>query len=137
EPQRTTLHVRGTMPEGCTIEQLNEAIAKMENFVSRFDEVELFKTSITGYRDSEIAIYFKEEHEWGSFPYYLKSELESKAISLGGLDWAVYGVGRGFSNALYSGFRNSRIQLEGYNYDQLNEYAEFLRAELLQNPRIK
>src|SRR5690606_34943844 len=28
EPQRTTLHVRGTMPEGCTIEQLNEAIAK-------------------------------------------------------------------------------------------------------------
>lgn len=137
EPGRTTLHVRGTMPEGCTIEQLNEAIIKMETFISRFDEVERFETSITSYRNSDIAIYFKEEHEWGSFPYYLKSELESKAISLGGLDWAVYGVGRGFSNALHSWFRNSRIQLEGYNYDQLYNFAESLRNELLQNPRIK
>lgn len=136
-PQRTTLHVRGKMPEGSTVQQLNEAIRKMENYISKFDEVEMFQTSITGYRNSSITINFKPEYEDGSFPYYLKEELTSKAINLGGLDWHVYGVGRGFSNELYTGYRNSQIILDGYNYDQLYEYAELLRKNLLENPRIK
>src|SRR5690606_1042881 len=33
EPERTTLRVTGSMPDGCTIEQLNEAIQKMENYI--------------------------------------------------------------------------------------------------------
>ena len=137
EPTETKLYVRGDMPEGCTIEQLNEAIEKMENFISQFEEVDLFQTTINNYNDSRIEIHFQPEHEWTSFPYFLKSQLESKAISLGGLDWSVYGVGRGFSNALHTGFKSNRIVLRGYNYDQLYRYAEHLQAKLLQNPRIK
>lgn len=137
EPSQTTLYVRGSMPEGCTVEQLNEAIEKMENFISQFDEVSLFETSISGYRNSNIRIQFKEEHERGSFPYFLKGELESKAINLGGLDWSVYGVGRGFSNALHSGYRSNAILLYGYNYDELYYYAQLLKATLLENSRIK
>ncbi len=136
-PQRTTLYVRGQMPEGSTVQQLNEAIGKMENQISRYNEVEMFQTSVTGYRNSSITIYFKPDYEEGSFPYFLKEELTSKAINFGGLDWSIYGVGRGFSNALYSGYRNSRITLEGYNYDQLYRYAELLRNRLLGNPRIQ
>ena len=133
-PQRTTLNVRGKMPEGSTVQQLNEAVRKMENYISKFDEVEMFQTSITGYRNSSITINFKPEYEDGSFPFYLKEELTSKAINLGGLDWHVYGVGRGFSNELYTGYRNSNIILDGYNYDQLYEYAELLRKKLLEHP---
>lgn len=109
EPSRTMLQVRGKMPEGCTVQQLNEAIEKMENYLSQFDEIELFQTSVTAYNNSSISVQFKPEFENGSFPYYLKEEITSKAISLGGLDWSVYGVGRGFSNALNTGFKNSRI----------------------------
>ena len=137
EPERTTLYVRGGMPDGCTVSQLNEAVQKMENFISQYEEVELFRTEIYSYANSNISITFKPEWEKSSFPYFLKSQLESHAISLGGMDWSVYGVGQGFSNALHDGNKNSRIYLEGYNYEQLYRYAENLSAKLLENPRIK
>ena len=137
EPTKTKLYVRGKMPEGCTVQQLNEAVVKMENFIGQFNEVELFQTSITSYNNSSITIQFKPEHEFGPFPYFLKEEITSKAISLGGLDWSVYGVGRGFSNQLYSGYKNSRITLEGYNYDELYRYAELLQEKLSENSRVK
>lgn len=137
EPSRTTLYARGKMPEGCTVQQLNDAVMLMENFLSKFDEIELFQTSITAYNNSAISIQFKPEYEFGSFPYFLKEEITSKAISLGGMDWSVYGVGRGFSNELNSGYKNSRIILEGYNYDQLYRYAEQLKSRLEENERVK
>jgi len=137
EPSRTTLYARGTMPEGCTIQQLNDAVVLMENFLSKFNEIDIFQTSITAYNNSSITIQFKPEYEFGSFPYFLKEEITSKAISLGGMDWDVYGVGRGFSNSLNSGYKNSRIVLEGYNYDQLYGYADQLKSELQKNDRVK
>jgi multidrug efflux pump subunit AcrB len=133
EPGRTTLRVEGTMPEGCTIEQLNEVTMKMENFLGGFKEIELYETRIGGYRNSSISIYFKKDFEFGSFPYALKSMLESKAVSLGGLDWIVTGVGQGFSNALGSAQKSNQIMLEGYNYDKLYHYAELLKSELIKN----
>ncbi len=136
DPQRTTLYVRGTMPEGCTVQQLNEAIMKMENYISQFDEVEIFQTSVSNYRSGNINIHFKSEYEYGYFPFYLKELLTTKAISLGGVDWSIYGVGQGFSNALYSGYRAYQIMLEGYNYDQLYAYAEDVRKRLLTNMRV-
>ncbi|MFY0631712.1 MAG: efflux RND transporter permease subunit [Flavobacteriaceae bacterium] len=133
EPERTVLNVRGAMPEGCTIEQLNEVIQKMESYISSFDEVKFFETSITSYRNSTIQIYFKEEFEFGSFPYKLRDLLKSKSISLGGLTWSIYGVGKGFNNALGIGGSDDGISLEGYNYDQLYEYAEQLKQYILEN----
>lgn len=139
EPERTTLRVTGTMPDGCTIEQLNDVIIKMENYIGRFNEVSLFETRINGPKSSSIVIFFKKDFEFGSFPYTLKSMLESKSISLGGLDWSVSGVGRGFSNALGTGFKSNRIELEGYNYDDLYGYAELLKQQLeaSSNGRVK
>lgn len=131
EPERTTLRVEGRMPEGCTIEQLNEVTLKMESFLGDFKEIELYETSIDSYRNSNIAIYFKKDFEFGSFPYALKNMLESKAVSLGGLDWSVTGIGQGFSNALDSDQKNHQIILEGYNYDKLYYYAELLKTELI------
>ena len=133
EPERTTLRVTGRMPDGCTMEQLNEVILKMENFIGQFDEIALYETRISSPKNSSITIYFKENFEFGSFPYTLKSMLESKSISLGGLDWSVTGVGRGFSNALGTGYKSNRITLEGYNYDNLYRYAELLKQQLESN----
>jgi multidrug efflux pump subunit AcrB len=137
EPSRTTLYANGTMPEGCTVQQLNDAMVLMENFLSKFEEIDIFQTSITAYNNSSITIHFKPEFEFGSFPYFLKEEITSKAISLGGMDWSVYGIGRGFSNSLNSGYKNSRIILEGYNYDQLYGYANQLKGKLEKNERVK
>jgi multidrug efflux pump subunit AcrB len=137
EPSRTTLYAQGKMPEGCTVQQLNDAMVLMENFLSKFNEIDIFQTSITAYNNSSITIQFKPEYEFGSFPYFLKEEITSKAISLGGMDWSVYGVGRGFSNSLNSGYKSSQIILEGYNYDQLYSYANKLKSKLQENERVK
>jgi multidrug efflux pump subunit AcrB len=137
EPQRTRLTVYGKMPEGGTLQQLNEAMQSMENFLARFDEIDQFQTNIWNPRSGNIQILFKPEVEYSSFPFQLKSRITDKAISMGGMDWGVYGVGRGFSNEIGMGYRNSRITLYGYNYEELYSYAERLKKELLKNPRIK
>lgn len=137
EPGRTQLYVRGKMPEGCTIEQLNTAIKRMEQYIGTFNEVAMYQTIITSPQNAMITIHFNEGFDRSGFPYYLKELLTSKAISLGGLDWSVYGVGRGFSNALSSDFKSNRIFLTGYNYDRLYEYAEQLKELLRDNPRVR
>ncbi|MDE5417922.1 efflux RND transporter permease subunit [Labilibaculum sp. DW002] len=137
EPERTKLNVRGKMPEGATLIQLNEAIMLMENFLSKFDEIDQFQTSIYNSRNGQIQILFTQEAENSSFPYQLKNLITDKAISMGGMDWGVNGVGRGFSNEISTGNGNSHITLCGYNYEQLYAYAERLKMELLKHSRIK
>lgn len=71
EPQRTTLSIRAAMPEGCTVQQLNDIMKMMENFLSQFDEIDMFKTSIYGYNDGSIEVTFKKDAEhtrFSSFP---------------------------------------------------------------------
>ena len=137
EPSRTSLYVNAQMPYGSTIEQMNETFKRIENFLAQFEEIDQYQTRISSSQQARMIIYFKAEHEQGTFPYFLKSRLESRAIDLGGADWSVYGVGRGFSNAVGMGSKNSRITLYGYNYEQLLTEAEKLKARLLQHPRIK
>ena len=137
EPGRTTLYVNGSMPEGCTIDQLNEAVKRMEVLISEYNEIETYQTSIYSPQYASIVVQFKEEFDLTGFPYQLKEELTSKAISLGGLDWSVYGVGQGFSNALNNGYKSEHIILKGYNYDQLYRFAGVLKDSLMQNQRVK
>src|SRR6056297_2643050 len=125
------------MPEGSTIHQLNEAVKQMESYLAGFPEVQLYTTSIHSYRSARITIYFTEESEHSFFPFYLKNLLISKANSLGGMDWGVFGVGRGFSNATGADYRNSRIMVHGYNYEKLYGDAEKLVGMLEGNPREK
>ncbi|WP_420319792.1 efflux RND transporter permease subunit [Flagellimonas sp.] len=135
EPGRTALIITGKMPEGCTIQQLNDAIKKMEQYILPFNEVELFESIITDYNKSIVNIYFKPEYEFGLFPNTLKGYLEGRSISLGGVNWTISGVGRGFSNALMTDIKSERIIIEGYNYEKLYEYAQKMHKELLKKSR--
>lgn len=137
DPDQTMLFVRGSMPEGSTVQQLNEVVRRMENYLSNFEEIEMFQTSIYSYENSQIRIYFKDEYEFGSFPYSLKAELTAKAISLGGLDWVISGVGRGFNNTVYTDTKSHHLKLTGYNYDQLYRYAEILKDSLDKHQRVR
>ena len=137
QPGKTKLYVRGEMPEGCTIQQLNEAVKKMEDYINRFDQIELYTTKISSYRNARITIFFKPAFETGFFPFKLKGKLIAKANNLGGMNWSIYGVGRGFSNAVHSGRKNSRIILYGYNYDKLHNYAENVKEHVKQHERVK
>jgi multidrug efflux pump subunit AcrB len=136
DDQKTKLTVIVSMPDGATLEQMNKVFMDWENYLASFKEIDRFISRVDGINRSTIEITFKEGEGAGIFPYVLKEQLESKAIETGGADFYIYGVGRGFSNALYSERRNCSVELKGYNYDQLIIYAQQFRDSILLHPRI-
>ncbi len=138
EPMRTTLYIRASMPEGCTIAQLNEIVVYMENYLSQFKEIDMFKTQILSYRNGQITVTFKKEFEGTGFPLFLKNSVISKAIDFGGANWSVYGIDEnGFSNNVSSaGYKSNRIVVTGYNYDLLYNYCLESVGRLSENIRV-
>ncbi len=136
--EETILHVNATLPNGSTLEQMNALMVRMETFLSEFQEIKQFQTSVQNARRASIAIYFKEEHQHSGFPYILKANIISKAIELGGGSWSVYGLqDQGFNNDVRESAGSFRVKIYGYNYDELYEYAEQMKARLLNYRRIK
>ena len=135
--EQTTLYVRAYMPPGSTIVQMNQSMEALEDYLSGFNEIEQFQTNVNNAQNASISITFKKEHEFGYFPHQLKSQLITWSINSGAADWSVYGVGDGFSNRMYETTGQYRIQLYGYNFDQLYDFAKDIQKELVQNPRIK
>ena len=138
EPEKKRLVINAGMLEGCTVGQLNEVVKSMENYLSKFDEISVFTTSIYSYENAEISVEFKPEYENSNFPAVLKSEVTRMAINFGGANWKVSGVDdNNFNNNIVSSGKSDRISLKGYNYQELTRYAEILRDYLSKNRRVR
>lgn len=135
--EETSLYVTATLPSNSTIEQMNNLIQRMENYISQFDGVKYFQTDIHNARQASINIQFTKEHQRGGFPYLLKSKLISKSLELGGGSWGVYGLGDGFSNDVREVAGSYRVEMYGYNYDELVVLGKKIKEELLNHRRIK
>ena len=130
------LHIRGQMPLGGTATQLNEKVMEVEAFLSQYDGIRRFETTVSG-GGAYINVMFKPEALKSGFPYMLENEVIGKLISIGGADWSTYGVNpRGFSNALNLQYRSERIDIAGYDYDQLYRYATDMVEYLQQRGRV-
>lgn len=138
DESETYLSVYATLPNGSTLEQMNTLIQKMEIYLSDFKEIRLFQTSIYNARQANIQIFFTKNNQHNGFPYSLKAGIISKALTLGGGSWSVYGLqDQGFSNDVRENAGNYRVILYGYNYDELYDWSEQLKKRLLTNRRIK
>lgn len=134
----TVLSVSASLPNGTTLDQMNHLMGRMEAYLSTFSEIRQFQTQIHNSRRASISIYFTRESERSGFPYTLKSRIISKALELGGGSWGVWGLqDQGFSNDVRESAGSFRIVMYGYNYDELYEWAEELKARLLSYRRIK
>lgn len=134
----TVLSVSATLPNGATLEQMNHLISRMESYLSTFKEIRQFQTNIYNARQAGIRIYFTKDSERSGFPYSLKSNIISKALELGGGSWGVWGLqDQGFSNDVRENAGSFRIEMYGYNYDELYGWAEDLKERLLTYRRIK
>lgn len=134
----TVLSVTATLPNGSTLEQMNVLIKKMETYLTEFKEIKQFQTSIYSARRASMQIYFTQEHQHSGFPYTLKANIISKAQTLGGGSWSVYGLqDQGFSNDTRESAGNYQVKLYGYNYDELAYWADRLKEKLLGHRRIK
>jgi multidrug efflux pump subunit AcrB len=137
--EEVVLTITASLPAGTTMEQMNNLISRMEAYLSTYTtEIRQFQTTIRNARQAGIDIFFTKKSERSGFPYTLKSRIISKALELGGGSWGVYGLqDQGFSNDVRETAGNYRIELLGYNYDELYRRAEELRDTLLTYRRIK
>ena len=132
------LYANANLPNGSTLDQMNTLIQRMEVFLSGFEEIKQFQTTIYSANRSSISVYFKDDYAHTAFPYQLKSKMTSQALQLGGGSWNIYGLAdQGFSNDVRETSGSYRIRMYGYNYDELYEWAERLKARLLEHRRIQ
>ena len=138
QPEETVLTITASLPNGATLSQMDNLVRQMEIFLTGYDEIRQFQTSIESARRASINVFFKKEFRYGSFPYQLKAQVISKALQLGGGSWGVYGLADlGFSNSTYEYAGSYEIIMRGYNYDDLYSHAEALKARLLSYIRIQ
>ena len=138
EQREVVLSVRANLAEGQNVQQLNEIVKEMENWLQQYDEISDFYTSLSGTSGS-IEIHFKDEYQHSRFPYDLKQRLWGKAIRYGGATWNIPALDENdqyLSNSVYRTSWSHSIQLYGYNYDLLYRYAEELIDTLKQNRRV-
>ena len=132
------LSVNATLPNGSTLEQMNTLVKKMEAYLSGFSEIRQYQTSVYDARHAYIQIFFKKEHQRSGFPYILKSNIVSKALTLGGGSWSVYGLqDQGFSNDVRESAGSFQVKMYGYNYDELSYWADEMKKLLISHRRIK
>lgn len=137
QKNKTRLTLEMVMPHGATIAQMNEAFQRLENFLTGFEEIEDFTTTISSANRGNLVIHFKEEHEKDGSPERLKNELIRYANTIGNGDSSIEGVGRGFSNRTADEYRSESLKVLGYNYRKVMEYAHELKNILEQNIRVK
>ena len=130
------LTVRAQMPLGGSAAELNEKVVILENFLSGFEEIKRFETTVEEW-GAIVIVEFKDEYRQTSFPYLLENKVIGKVISIGGADWSTSGVSeRGFSNSLNLQYRANRIEIAGYNYDRLYRIAEDMCETMKTNSRV-
>jgi multidrug efflux pump subunit AcrB len=138
EVREVILRVQANLAEGQTVQQLNEIVKEMENWLQQYDEISEFYTDLSGTSGS-LEIHFKDEYQKSRFPYELKQRLWAKAMRFGGAVWTIPSLGdddQPLSNSIYRTSWSNTIELSGYNYDILYRYAEELIDSLKANRRV-
>jgi len=134
EVQRTQLTVRIELSEeGLTIEDMNTTCEGLENMLAAYNEIDMFTTSIYSAESATVSITFRTKYDFTIFPFVLKIRIEDYMNSIGSYNASVYGVGKPFSNQVYSDYINTsyKVIMKGYNYDELYGYCEDLRERLI------
>ena len=137
EPEETKLYVNAELPFGHTLDQMNTIINRVESYLQTVKGIKQFVTQVHSGQNAQVVITFEEEHQQGSLPYQLKSQLIAQSLDWGGVEWDVYGVGEGFSNSTGESLPSFQIEMQGYNYGELEQQAVVLQQKLLGHKRIQ
>jgi multidrug efflux pump subunit AcrB len=138
DPEQSRLIVSSSLPYGSTLEQMNTIIKTFEDFLLGYEGVKMFTTSVSSTPSARIEIIFDERYEMTGVPYMLKGELVARSLDWSGANWNVYGVGQAFSQSNNSNSIPSyRVEMWGYNFDELEKQAEIMAEKLLAHRRIQ
>jgi len=132
--QRTRITVNiGLSEPGLTTEDINNVCMGLENMLAGYNEIDLFITTVNSPEEATVNITLRPEHDFTIFPYILKFRIEDYMNAIGSYHASVYGVGKAFSNQVYSDYIRGTysIAMRGYNYDELYRFCEDLRERLI------
>ncbi len=135
--EQTKLYVNARMEYGHTLGQMNNMIAQVEQYLSKIKGLDRFVTTVYSGQYASIVITFTPANEISYLPYQLKNRLIANSIDWGGVEWSVYGVGKGFSNSNNAELPSFRVEMRGYNYNELEQQAEILANKLVKHKRIQ
>jgi multidrug efflux pump subunit AcrB len=136
--ERTQLSVSiGLSEEGLTLEDMNDVCLGLENMIAAYSEVDRFTTRVSSPSSASLTVSFKPEHDRTIFPFILKMRIEDYMMGIGSYHVSVYGVGKAFSNQVYSDYLRGSysIVFKGYNFDILSGYAEDLKERLISSAK--
>ncbi|HRF33905.1 MAG TPA: efflux RND transporter permease subunit [Cyclobacteriaceae bacterium] len=136
-PEKTRLYVNATLPHGHTLKDMDQLLQKIEQYLKTVTGIDKYITHVASGEYGRIEITFQQLYETGTLPYQLKNRLIAQSLDLGGAEWSIYGVGRGFSNSTGESLPNFRVEMRGYNYPELEKQADLLAKELLAHKRIQ
>jgi len=137
DPERTRLYISAELPHGNTPAQMDYLLRRMEDYLAGVKGVEKYVTNVYSGEYGNIEITFEKAYEAAALPFQLKSRLVARSLDWSGVQWNVYGVGQGFSNASGEGTPSFRVKMLGYNYDELERQAQRLKTLLEQHPRVQ
>jgi multidrug efflux pump subunit AcrB len=137
DPERTRLYISAELPNGNTPAQMNYLLERMEDYLAGVKGLEKYVTNVYSGEYGDIEITFEKAYETAALPFQLKSRLVARSLDWSGVQWSIYGVGQGFSNASGEGTPSFRVKLLGYNYDELERQALRLKTLLEQHPRVQ
>lgn len=136
-PEKTKLYLEAEMPFGSNIEQMNANVAQLEAYLLAQKGISKLAAWVYAKPYARLEVSFSEAAENSSFPYQLRSRLIAKSLEWGGIQWKIYGVGRGFSNEQSQERSRFTIKMKGYNYLDLGTYADSLAQKLVQHKRVQ
>jgi multidrug efflux pump subunit AcrB len=138
EAEKTRLYVSARLPFGNTLDQMDFIMREFETYLKGVEGVDQFVTNVISGQYGQITITFKEAYERGALPYQLKGKLSVKSTDWSGAQWNIYGVGQGFyTGGGGEGIPSFRVEMKGYNFDELERQSEVLAEKLLQHKRIQ
>lgn len=137
EPEKTRLYVSARLPFGNTLDQMDFIMREFETYLKGVEGVDQFVTYVMSGQYAQIVITFKEAYENGALPYQLKGKLSVKSTDWSGAQWNIFGVGQGFyTGGGGEGIPSFRVEMKGYNFDELERQSDILAGKLSQHKRI-
>ncbi|GMQ28315.1 efflux RND transporter permease subunit [Algoriphagus confluentis] len=138
EPEKTRLFVTARLPFGNTLQQMDFIMREFEAYLKGVEGIDQFVTYVVSGQYAQIVITFKEAYEKGALPYQLKGKLSVKSTDWSGAQWNIYGVGQGFyTGGGGEGIPSFRVEMRGYNFDELERQADVMAEKLLKHKRIQ
>ena len=132
----TYIIVWANLPTGAQLERADEIARFFENrVVGQTGVAQVFTNVAPEYL--RLHITFPKQVQLSAYPLILKEQLSVLAARFAGVSIGVYGFGPGFAIGVGGAAPSFRLQVLGYNYNEVKKFAEQIGWRIASHPRVR